>query len=90
MRKRIKWISLILSVGFLCFYPLDQPVWAQQKTPPPGEFVQWLPITDSERQMKGPLVDKDAGAEILLWRVHVVDEYLSVGLQSGCFITTCG
>jgi hypothetical protein len=52
---------------------------AQQRTPAPSEFVEWLPITDADRQAKSPVVDKDAGAEILLSRVHVSDEYLSSG-----------
>jgi hypothetical protein len=39
-----------------------------------GINVAWLPITDAERSMKAPLVEKDAGVEALFWRVHVVDE----------------
>ena len=50
---------------------------AQQRTMAPSDFVNWLPITDADRQLKAPLVDKDAGAEVLQWRVHVVDELLS-------------
>lgn len=53
-----------------------QPAAAQQRTPPPPEFVSWLPVPDAERALKTPTVEKDAGAEILLWRVHVVDELL--------------
>jgi hypothetical protein len=34
----------------------------------------WLPVTDAERALKTPLVDKDAGIEALFWRVHVRDE----------------
>ena len=34
-----------------------------------------------ERELKSSVIEKDAGAEILQWRVHVVDEYLSTGLQ---------
>jgi hypothetical protein len=34
----------------------------------------WLPITDAERNMKTPVVDKNAGAEALFWNVHVRDE----------------
>ena len=34
----------------------------------------WLPITDAERNMITPVVDKDAGVEALFWRVHVRDE----------------
>src|ERR1700680_237039 len=36
--------------------------------------IAWLPITDAERNMKAPVVDKDAGVEALFWRVHVRDE----------------
>ena len=42
----------------------------------PPEFAGWIPITDAERSLKNPSVEKDAGAEILIWRVHVVDELL--------------
>src|SRR5262249_31009747 len=50
---------------------------AQQKTLAPGEFVDWLPITDAERQSNAPAVDKNAGAEVLLWRVYLADEVIS-------------
>ena len=53
-----------------------QPAKSQQKTLAPAEFLNWLPITDAERDQKTPLVEKDAGAEVLLWRVRVVDEFL--------------
>jgi hypothetical protein len=36
--------------------------------------IAWLPVTDAERAMKTPVVDKDAGVEALFWRVHVRDE----------------
>jgi Domain of Unknown Function with PDB structure (DUF3857)/Transglutaminase-like superfamily len=36
--------------------------------------ISWLPITDEERNMKAPVVDKNAGVEALFWRVHVRDE----------------
>ena len=45
----------------------------------PPEFVSWLPLSDAEHSMKGPSVEKDACAEILVWRVHVVDEVLGSG-----------
>src|ERR1035438_3502944 len=35
--------------------------------------IAWDPITDAERQMRAPLVDKDAGVEALFWKVHVED-----------------
>lgn len=50
--------------------------------PPVGAQTQpidiaWLPVTDAERNMKEPVVDKDAGVEALFWRVHVRDEILA-------------
>src|SRR5579862_8193699 len=50
---------------------------AQQKTLAPSDFLAWLPITDAEHDLKAPTVEKDAGAEILFWRVHIIDEFLS-------------
>ena len=38
--------------------------------------VAWLPITDAERNMKAPVVEKDAGVEAIFWRVHVRDELI--------------
>ena len=38
--------------------------------------VAWLPVTDAERNMKTPVVDKNAGVEALFWRVHVRDELI--------------
>jgi Domain of Unknown Function with PDB structure (DUF3857) len=56
---------------------------AQQRTFAPTEFLAWPPLTEAEQQQKSPAVEKDAGAEILLRRVHVADEYSSdhAGLQ---------
>lgn len=51
-------------------------IFAQQKTVAPPEFVTWLPITPAEQQLKQAKVEPDAGAEVLQWRVHVVDELL--------------
>ena len=36
----------------------------------------WLPISDDERTMKAPIVEKDAGVEALFWRVHIRDEVI--------------
>src|SRR5580658_8683181 len=60
---------------------------AQQKTFAPAEFLAWPPLTEAEQQQKSPAVEKDAGAEILLRRVHVVDEYSSdhAGLQRATY-----
>ncbi len=74
MRSTFGRSSLIASL--LCLGLLPQQGVAQQRTQVPPEFTQWLPLTDAERDQKGPLVDKTAGAEVLLWRVHVVDELL--------------
>jgi hypothetical protein len=41
----------------------------------------WLPITDAERTMKAPIVEKDAGAEAIFWRVHVRDDLADGDLQ---------
>lgn len=60
---------------------LSLPLLAQQKTPAPPEFVAWPPLSDTDRLLKAPIVEKDAGAEILEWRVHVVDEYTGQDLQ---------
>lgn len=42
----------------------------------PGD-IAWLPVTDEERSLKAPKVDKNAGAEAIFWRTHVWDELLS-------------
>ncbi len=47
----------------------------------PPEFVAWPPVTDEERQVKGATVEKDAGAEILYWRVHVLDVFSGSEIQ---------
>ena len=39
-----------------------------------GINTSWDPVTDAERQMTAPTVEKDAGAEVLFWTVHVMDE----------------
>lgn len=46
----------------------------------PAVNVSWLPITEAERSLKAPIVEKDAGVEALFWRVHVVDEILGQDL----------
>jgi hypothetical protein len=72
---------LLYAIAVMGTYCTSQRAMAQQRTRPPEEFIEWLPISDSDRQLKSALVEKDSGAEILLWRVHVVDEYMSEGLQ---------
>jgi hypothetical protein len=34
----------------------------------------WLPVTDAERNLKQPRVEKDAGAEVLFWNVDIVQK----------------
>lgn len=41
-----------------------------------GVNVAWLPVTEAEKAMKEPVVEKDAGVEALFWRVHVRDEVM--------------
>jgi hypothetical protein len=73
MSRSNAWFFFItLAFPLICALPAC----AQQRTPPPPEFVRWLPVTDVESAMAAPTVDKNAGAEILFWRVHVVDELL--------------
>jgi hypothetical protein len=36
-------------------------------------IVQWLPVTEEERNLKAPRIDPEAGAEGLFWHVWVVD-----------------
>jgi hypothetical protein len=43
--------------------------------------VDWLPVTEAERNMKAPVVDKNSGVEALFWRVHVVDEFFGEDLR---------
>jgi len=38
--------------------------------------IAWLPITDAQRNMKTPVVEKDAGVEALFWNVHMRDEVM--------------
>jgi hypothetical protein len=68
----------LTTVAIACL-ALSPVTFAQQKTMAPAEFVQWLPITDAEKELKAPKVEKDAGVEALLWRVHVVDEIVGAG-----------
>jgi hypothetical protein len=50
---------------------------AQQRLQPPPEFVAWLPVSDADRALTAPAVEKDAGAEVLIWRVRVSDQLLA-------------
>src|SRR5580692_527451 len=61
-----------LLIGLCCTV-----IWPASAQSPLAIDTAWLPITDAERNMKAPAVDKDAGVEALFWRVHVRDEVLS-------------
>ncbi|MEQ1948399.1 MAG: DUF3857 domain-containing protein [Bryobacteraceae bacterium] len=74
MQRPSHFIALFSLLVFGIFNAI--PASAQQKTLSPPEFIQWLPLPDADRALQAPLVEKDAGAEILLWRAHVVDEFL--------------
>ena len=39
----------------------------------------WLPVTDAERSLASPVVEKNAGVEALFWTIHVQDEMSSDG-----------
>jgi hypothetical protein len=58
-------LAFILSAAPFSFSQTEVPI-----------DVAWLPITDAERNMKAPMVEKDAGVEALFWRVHVRDELM--------------
>src|SRR5690349_20233598 len=73
--RRKTYLLFLLNIGLLSM--AAPRAGAQQKTMAPAEFVSWLPVTDAQRNLKSASVEKDAGAEILIWRVHVVDELLS-------------
>ena len=38
--------------------------------------IEWPSVTDAELALTSPLTDKDAGAEVIFWRVHVMDEVM--------------
>src|SRR5258708_2024528 len=61
-------IPLLLSSAIVCFG--DRPIDAG-----------WLPVTDAQRAMKAPVVEKDAGVEALFWNVHVKDEIQGQDIQ---------
>lgn len=54
-----------------------QPQFARQ--------AAWLPITDQDRAMSQPVIDKDAGIEALFWRVHLADEVRGEDLSRGLY-----
>src|SRR5579872_3954757 len=43
--------------------------------------IAWDPITDADREATTPQVEKDAGAEALFWKVHVLDQGHGEDLQ---------
>ena len=68
----------ILIVGLSILFSSARPcISAQSLT----IDIEWLPVTEAERNMKSPVVDKNAGVEAIFWRVHVLDEDLGQDLQ---------
>src|SRR5215469_14959610 len=59
--------------GAFLFFSLSSCLLSQ---PQKAIDVAWLPITDADRNLKAPVVEKNAGVEALFWRVHVRDELL--------------
>ncbi|MGE5646580.1 MAG: DUF3857 domain-containing protein [Acidobacteriota bacterium] len=47
-----------------------------QQAPVP-DSVAWQPVTEQDQRASAPVIDKDAGAEALFWRVHVFDDMWS-------------
>lgn len=47
---------------------------AAGQTPMPASNAFWVPVTEAEKAIKAPVVEKDAGVEALFWRVAVMDE----------------
>lgn len=43
--------------------------------------IGWLPVTEAEKALKEPSVEKTAGVEAIFWREHVWDELLSQDWQ---------
>lgn len=68
--------TVALQSGFFSLLILVNQASAQQRLQPPPEFVSWLPVSDAERALAAPAVEKDAGAEVLIWRVRVSDQVL--------------
>ena len=62
-RARLSSIPFFLFVALACFG--DTPI-----------DIAWLPVTDAERNLKAPVVEKDAGVEASFWNVHVLDEIM--------------
>ena len=72
----------ILAKSLLLIAALAAPLapgFAEPRVKGPDKF--WLPITDAERKLSAPLVEKDAGAEAIFWRVFVGDERFGQDLQ---------
>ena len=73
-------MQTVCGYAFACAL-LTSEALAQQKQFAPPEFQAWPPVTDAEKGLQAPVVEKDAGAEVLVWRAHLVDEVLSRGYQ---------
>jgi len=54
---------VLLFVLFVCLFQVSPGVFAQQ----------WKPIDPSHLELKAPVVEKEADAEVLLWEVYIND-----------------
>ena len=66
--RRLALFPIFLSSAIACF--ADRPI-----------DVGWLPVTDEQRNMKSPVVEKDAGVEALFWNVHILDEFMGQDIR---------
>ena len=71
---------LLVSSRLTCLW-LAMAFLASAQVSTLGINVGWSPITDAERHLAAPSVEKDAGVEALFWRVHVLDEVVDNKLQ---------
>jgi len=70
---RLRWVCrFVLAAAFSSTF-----AFAQTRHVAPVEFRDWPQITEAEKQMRTLVVEKDAGAELLVWNAYVVDEFLS-------------
>src|SRR4051794_7204923 len=52
---------------------------------PFGVNIAWQPITDEDKALAAPKVEKNAGLEAIFWHVHVIDEVSDGKLQRNLY-----
>lgn len=58
------------------------PIFLFAQTDPGAQAnASWLPVTESERLMKNPTVEKDVGAEAIFWHTYLWDEFREPDLR---------